>query len=1023
MKKTFYVLKLSALLFLLSACVGGGGGGGGSEPYANISGTLSESAGSASVFGTPLFEKPLGTQNVGRLAVGDCSVKAYDIDSNALITTTSTDSLGKYSLSGSGIEAGKTYKIIADCGSNSLSVIAAAENSDPTQINDEDRVKTNPRSTIISAYIFKAIKTAITEATSGLGNTEKDAVKVAILSALDSIVQTITEVIQEAIESGSMAEPNLGSAKTVADGLKNANDATEVDSSLGNAGVNPPKSVDQAVDGAQRSSLLKSACDSSLTGASLQKCQQAIARFIYNTLGFSILIRRDGGGMFGNSGCAASTTTNVTGKNLEALFPNGEFLDPNTIDSNLDSGDHCMIRSKLGRLDRNRGYQDGGGEDHGPTFTETGDLDGGNANDDVGVLTALATALYNKNSYNLKSLDQFVFGYRNGAGMNMRMLKQERRWTEISSGNFQMKNILSAWSGSAWTELNVSTACNSSPCRTARDLVESFNFSSMDWSSRTANTSLADSLSAQDHVALNVFYHQYGGAVPSQRELDREVNQGRVHRDYNVSGSKEFQVLTDKPQRHSNDGTNPCFDGDPATPCIGKDGNAISARRFSMSLASNPGADGFRPITQLTASATGEIVLRPMYGPLGFSGVFGLINYNTGRIVRDELTRERAIKIVFNSSECNTNGLPSSGCATSDVFNVSVDWKSCNHQVGDPCPSYTASGSKITTTASDFSLRKDYLSEWRQLGGSNNPHYGLLARGTWESKTLIDVSVTVDGSGADAIAPGNDDGDIDDTNEYGIAIHWNCTSTACNPGGFVLVTNQGVPLHDAQCTTCSTASQTNWNGTIHTASIYNASDIENLVVVTANSRTVAQLSLNYQVHSGPIRNRHFACEGEPYFVDGNGNGKLDCTRNAQGFSIATEGDISFSYMEEYLRAKEENRVPSSSALIPRKNAFVFKDPVGTKKLLSNAFNGWFDGNHSIDQNTSFDAIQTFALIFLFFEADGEKHIKELCNGGAIGGGTSSCSGAFVPVGPFDRQNGFKSMNGVIGKAMDEFKTN
>ncbi len=1017
----FYFLSTIASVFLFTACGGdsggsGGSGGGGSSAVDNISGLVSESASSSSISG-----KPIASQKVGTMSVSGCTVTAYNIDTNAVVATATTDASGKYTITG--VSAGTTYKVVVECGSNSFSVVASAENSDPTQKDDNERVATNPRSTIIAAYIVKSIKEAVDEATDGLPQAAQDAVKDAILAALDNIVQTITETIEEAIESGAMDEPNLGTAKNVADDLKNANDAGAIDTSLGNAGVSAPKSVDQAITGARQASALTSACDSTLAGASRDKCRRTIARFMYNALGFAVVIRRDGGGMFANDDCVAGDATNVTGKNLGDLFPNGEFQDARNADNSLDAGEHCMISPKLGRPDRNRGYKDGGDGGGGPVFAETGDLDGADDGDDTGVLTALADALYDGNTYNLKSMDKLVFGYENGAGMNNRMVKQSRQWRDQGGGQFAMENVLEAWDGSQWNALNVSTACGGNRCYGAWDLVDSFNFSSMLWSSRTANTPLSDAVSAVSHVDFNVFYHNYAGPVPTQSELDRSIDGEKTHRDYNISGEKEIYVLTNKPPAYADNGTNACYDNDPSTPCLAQDGTAITGTRFNITLGAED-AEGFKPLTALTKDANGNVLLRPMWGPLGFSGVFGLVNLSTGRIMQDELFRERAIKIVFGNSECNNaggNGFPAAGanCGQGKILNVQLDWSGCNGNPGDPCPGYSAlSTTALTADANDFNLRKDYLQAWGQVGGSGN-HYGLLATGTWENSTPIYYTVTP-AAGNDTIAVSAANNTME-AGEYGIAINWDCSATThCVPAGFVFIDSNGDPHEDADCT-ANCSQDASWQGSGNAATIY-TDVIVDALTSDGNGGTVASTTLRYHVFNGPIRNPNFSCEAEPYFVDGNGNGRLDCAV-VNGFSVATGGDVSFSYIGEYFRQVQDGNVTAGSQLIPRDNAFVYGDPLGTKKLLSNAFNGWFDGTRSIDQNTSFNSIQVFALIFLFFEADEEKHIDELCNGGAIGGTTTDCEGAFVPVGPFDSNFSLKNMNGTIGNAMTEFKTN
>ena len=161
----FYFLSTIASVFLFTACGGdsggsGGSGGGGSSAVDNISGLVSESASSSSISG-----KPIASQKVGTMSVSGCTVTAYNIDTNAVVATATTDASGKYTITG--VSAGTTYKVVVECGSNSFSVVASAENSDPTQKDDNERVATNPRSTIIAAYIVKSIKEAVDEATDG----------------------------------------------------------------------------------------------------------------------------------------------------------------------------------------------------------------------------------------------------------------------------------------------------------------------------------------------------------------------------------------------------------------------------------------------------------------------------------------------------------------------------------------------------------------------------------------------------------------------------------------------------------------------------------------------------------------------------------------------------------------------------------------------------------------------------------------------------------------------------------------
>ncbi len=1018
----FYFLGIMASL-ALTACGGGGGSNGGGSgggdaggAIDNISGLVSESAGSSTIGGQRINNK------VGTMSVSGCTATAYDIDTNAVVATATTDASGKYIIEG--VTAGSTYKVVVTCGSNSFSVVASAENSDPAEKDDDEFVPTNPRTTIIAAYIVKSIKEAVDEATDGLPAAAQDAVKNAILAALDNIVQTITETIEEAIESGAMEEPSLGTAKTVADGLKDANDAGAVDTTLGNASVSAPKSVDQAINGARQASKLKSACDSSLAGADINKCRRAMAQFMYNALGFAVVLLNDGNGIFANTGagdCAGSDTVNGGSDTLDDMFPNGEYADPNDFDSGITDGLLCLIQPKLGRPNRNRGYKDGGGDDGGPIFAETADMDN-DASADVGVITAIADSLYNGNTYNLKSMDRLVFDHSNGSGMNMRMVKMSREFNE-NGGDPYIGNVMAAWNGTAWANMDTSTACQGgNPCWGPWDLIESFNFSDMTWASAQANGTLASAVNAASHVDFNVFYHQYAGPVPTQSQLDQSIDNERVHKDYNISGEKEFYVLTNAAPKFSNDGSNPCYDRDPGTPCVDDSDNPISAVRLNLTLGAED-AEGFKPVTAIESNASGSAMLRPVWGYQGFTGVFELVNFQTGRLLQDELMRVRALKLVFDGSECGSNGLPAQGgsCDAGFVFNVEPDWSGCNGP-GDPCPGISAkSATPITVNGGDpFNLRKDYLQTWIDLSGNGSgPHAGFVSAGTWDNPTIADVIVTVNGGSEDTFGAGNGNGDID-AGEHGVVINWNCpgANQPCVPDGFVLINNAGTPLvDDTLCAGCSALGDFQGLGA---ATRWPANVIEAIAVNGGGD--ISSNSVTYHVFTGPVRNPNFSCEAEPFFVDGNGNGRLDCGI-VNGVSSAINGDKSYSGEWEFRDALNSSAIPAGTVLRPRENAFVYGDPIGTKKLLSNAFNGWFDGQHTIDQNTSFDSIQVFALIFLFFEADSEKHMEELCNGGAIGGTTASCDGSFVPVGPFDANFSLKNMNGTIGGAIVDFKTN
>jgi hypothetical protein len=106
--------------------------------------------------------------------------------------------------------------------------------------------------------------------------------------------------------------------------------------------------------------------------------------------------------------------------------------------------------------------------------------------------------------------------------------------------------------------------------------------------------------------------------------------------------------------------------------------------------------------------------------------------------------------------------------------------------------------------------------------------------------------------------------------------------------------------------------------------------------------------------------------------------------NGIPYSIPASGDKAFNGEWQYDQWLNDPSVSASvrtaraaMSLRENQNTYSISNPVGALKLLSVAFNGWFDGLHSLGSTTDLDALQAFALIYLFFEEEGERGIEGL----------------------------------------------
>lgn len=942
-----------------------------SSEVVNVSGKVSESSTAQGY-----FSKPGQKNKVFSQAVEGCTVEARSVDTadNTVLATATTDSSGNYSLKGSSLEAGGAYRVTATCGANKYSSVAAAEVSNPATITDAQRVQTNPRSTVIAALIVKAIIQAVDEATSGLGAAVQAIVKKAVMSALDSVIQSIAATVNEAINSGAMPEPDVTAATTVASGLETASTAAAVDAAITTAAVEAPVAVTSAVNGAKSSAVAFGACGSTDAGGSQAKCTQSVAKLMYGVLGFPVILHMTSGAFGTLASCTAATA--VGSDTLDSLFPNANFTagtgTATPSENGIPSG-YCQIAPKLGVPDRNRGFEAGKDHGGGPSFAETGILKNGGSST-KGVLTTMGQALFGNYAYKITAADKLVFDYDSttGAGFNGRLVNE--RFALSATGGTGSRSYY-YYNGTSWVNTLWPT-CFSQAC-SPWEL--QFNFTGPTWDTAQNNATLAAAIGAGSNVSLGIFMLKFGGAVPTQTALTESIDNGKIHLHHNPTGQAEFQVATTLPPGFSG-GTNPCWDRNAATPCLASDGNAIVPVRMNMTLATAD-ASGYKRVATLTQNQTsGKYYMRPMFGPTGFSGVMGFVDIATGRITTDEFLRERAIKVVLTSSECGTNGLPSSGCAAGKVYNVELDWSQCQGP-GSACPGYNEIGGDNEVSGYAFTVQQNFKQRWEQYctptGGCMG--FGLLGYGNWDNLSLLKVTATA-GAGNDSFAIASS-GQATSAGQYNIATKMTCIGQGtCSIDGFFFVDSSGNPYVDADATTPQNMFGVA-NVGVYTEAYLN-SQIADFDSTTAGNQNLSAAAANYYIFEGPVPNPNFLCDKEPFFVDGNANGTLDC-QVVSGVSQAANGDVTFSWSGEYqwyvsdMSVDQATRTArAANPLRENQNGYAFGDPVGTKKLLTTAFNGWFDGKHTISATTDFSALQIFALIYLYYtEGEGNRYIN------------------------------------------------
>ncbi len=281
---------------------------------------------------------------------------------------------------------------------------------------------------------------------------------------MDSIISVLKSTIETAIQSGAMQPPSVSEAAAISGGLQTTTTAAEANSATtAYETAKPiPASVEQSVKGAESQVAAFADCDSSIAGKSITTCARAVTKILFSGLNFPVLLKVGSGGAFNAEFVSGGGCSSGNG-DITNLFPNATFA--NDMDHGITG--FCLISPKLGEVNRNRGDERYGGRDGGMAFTETGAVSGSND----GVITALATAMFNKNVYRLANIDQIMFGYDSGtdSGMNARIFHMSRitgTSGELADSTFRYKDSTGTWTtipSILWRDSAISY-CTSADC-------------------------------------------------------------------------------------------------------------------------------------------------------------------------------------------------------------------------------------------------------------------------------------------------------------------------------------------------------------------------------------------------------------------------------------------------------------------------------------------------------------------------------------------------------------------------------
>jgi hypothetical protein len=532
----------------------------------------------------------------------------------------------------------------------------------------------------------------------------------------------------------------------------------------------------------------------------------------------------------------------------------------------------------------------------------------------------------------------------------------------------------------------------------------------------------------------SVFYDVYGGAIPSEADLVKNIVNSTTHRDENRTGQSQFYVLyseaTDWSDPNCQWSSSPSASTTYTLPngrtipgtartttqlCVGVSGAEQPAVTVNVSLGTIDPSTGLSPVANIDTVGAGTLgayyVMPSMNGQ--FSGVLQLVNASTGNILTDELFTQRYVYVVLDgSSQCNAhiqgNGSPTlptvgNGCGTGALYNIAGSWN-CG---GNQCAfQISAIGSQI---GGSFTMLPTY--NGNVIGNGQGPGIvGAVSTGTASgfsnSYTPIVVTVNADGT----IASATTSNTAPSAGHYNIAPYSKCTQDggnwSCSNVGYFLVssgtfyTNGGALGGGLANLTIAQASNNNTSGVCLSTNWSDCNGNTNMgfpVLYTdtyfgglagtfkfgdGSAGSWQKVAQNVVVNMGPAVNPSFDCTLDPFFLDADHSGTIHYTANAttgiNSCSTPTFGyaGLAADYVWEMTPsgslAGAANNAYASEMTPNPSNAYVYSDPKGASSLMHVAFGSMMDGKHTLTPQTTLNGLQVFGLVYMFLSSNNNQ---------------------------------------------------
>ncbi len=806
----------------------------------------------SSIVGTP-------TKSVSDSLSG-CSATAYDAKTDDSVATADVVN-GSYEFKENQLDLGTTYKVVVDCVYNGSDVKLSSYGTSVASTDATlDSVDIDPKSTAVAAYVKKALVKAVVKAltlNSGEGTTTEKREKA--LELIGPLVTSITDAIQEKIDTGSMEFPDDPSKVSALEEAVAALALSEISSSSATTQIDTafdsaqnaddweiPPTLDGELDGAASQGAANMACqpwtNTPATEAdqisAIKDCARTLSEFFVLGLKWTIAIEN---GTANDYAFWGVTTCDSTGFGMDDSLV--QYMD-NTDNAEIPAG-ICVMSSRL--LGENRN----GDMKHEDNMVLKDEF-----------LFTVARNMKLGTAYTLQDIDNMLFK-KSGTGDN------QIGWganiiADLGSGQMYAYDITNGF------QPITMSGCGPEGC------------DSIDFPVVTSPT--------------NVIQNMYVGDVPDKDELEDYIRNTKTFVGENTFQVENYVLISESPSRgkEANGDSNYCEDNDPSTTCTTASGADIDDVKITVGITfsklasgdvgTNTERIGFRYISGVGDAFSTQskneknFYLEPIWSDNGATGAFALVNATTGYRYHNPWGYEVGIVIVRSEAWCNdsTSRFGDLGCdgQTGKAVELWIRWDS------DGGREYITP----KTTADYISVAGDLVSQldaakvynFRRGNGveytfkcTNNPydnceggatdeyptHMNPLAYGDWNSLTNIKFSLTESVSGVDV--------SVDSSGEYYAEEEWSCTNEGvCSQTFYFFKAASGTSDELELYRTDSTADLSDTRFGVRAFRITDAQ------MDTAIQAAGLEQAVDYFYFQGPVVNPSWSAEKDPWNLTG-----------------------------------------------------------------------------------------------------------------------------------------------------------